>query len=298
MTRLTPVEHTHILSALSAAHGFDYLPHDSLDPLTPAEAYHFFQDIMEGRGLAWQAEYPPPTATDADYATLEGAADSIECNCSYSASPKSESQCGGDCCHAELVAMMKRIERTKTIRVKGAAAAKHFAAELLSASKWFQLEPLPDDEYEFRVKDEAGIPEPSKPHVTDEIYRNLAREDYGRGDDDCEIDSDATVSHSDEGAFVAAWVWVRKTEMQEQWMQDVVELLQARGIPAAYDHPGFVSVGDGAFAIDDGEWVGNTQEELTRHAAVTIELDFTDPVAAIADWYTARTKTQEAPDGK
>lgn len=30
--------------------------------------------------------------------------------------------------------------------------------ELIVASKWFEFTPLPDDEYEFIVKDEPGLP--------------------------------------------------------------------------------------------------------------------------------------------
>lgn len=43
--------------------------------------------------------------------------------------------------------------------------------------------------------------------MTDEQLRAMARADYGS--DDCEIDDDAVVSRGDDGAFVAAWVWVR-----------------------------------------------------------------------------------------
>ena len=42
--------------------------------------------------------------------------------------------------------------------------------------------------------------------MTDEYLRDAAREQYGS--DDCEIDADAVVSRGDDGAFVAAWVYV------------------------------------------------------------------------------------------
>jgi hypothetical protein len=50
-----------------------------------------------------------------------------------------------------------------------------------------------------------------------EDYRNKARDRYtGHGGDfsdgDIDIDVDAVVSHSDEGAYVAAWVWVPRNE--------------------------------------------------------------------------------------
>lgn len=46
-----------------------------------------------------------------------------------------------------------------------------------------------------------------------EKYRAAARAQYADGsNNDIEIDADAIVSESDEGAFVAAWVWVGKAE--------------------------------------------------------------------------------------
>ena len=42
-------------------------------------------------------------------------------------------------------------------------------------------------------------------------YVALAREKYQK-DGECEIDDNARVSESDEGAYVQAWVWVAKPE--------------------------------------------------------------------------------------
>jgi hypothetical protein len=43
--------------------------------------------------------------------------------------------------------------------------------------------------------------------MTDEELRAMAQDEYGS--DDIEVDDNAVVSRGDEGAFVAAWVWVR-----------------------------------------------------------------------------------------
>ena len=48
--------------------------------------------------------------------------------------------------------------------------------------------------------------------MTDEELRGMARNQFGS--DDCEIDDNAVVSRGDEGAFVAAWVWVRYPEQE------------------------------------------------------------------------------------
>lgn len=53
----------------------------------------------------------------------------------------------------------------------------------------------------------------ARPDQTDdesEAFRSAAQEHWA--DDECEIDGDAFVSASDEGAFVAAWVWVSREE--------------------------------------------------------------------------------------
>lgn len=34
--------------------------------------------------------------------------------------------------------------------------ARHLAAQLVEASVWFEVTPLPDDFYEFRVKDDCS----------------------------------------------------------------------------------------------------------------------------------------------
>lgn len=50
--------------------------------------------------------------------------------------------------------------------------------------------------------------------MTDEELRAMARDQYWT--DDCEIDDNAVVSRGDEGAFVAAWVWVRYPEQDDE----------------------------------------------------------------------------------
>lgn len=40
-----------------------------------------------------------------------------------------------------------------------ASSAGRLAAEFIRASKWFECEPLPDDEYRFVLKDEPGLNE-------------------------------------------------------------------------------------------------------------------------------------------
>jgi hypothetical protein len=50
----------------------------------------------------------------------------------------------------------------------------------------------------------------------EDAYRRRARERYvGYSDHDVEIDENAAVSMSDDGAFVAAWVWVPREEVEE-----------------------------------------------------------------------------------
>ena len=45
-----------------------------------------------------------------------------------------------------------------------------------------------------------------------EAYINAAKENYGS--DDIEFDADCKVSESDDGAFVQAWVWVSKDDVE------------------------------------------------------------------------------------
>jgi hypothetical protein len=53
--------------------------------------------------------------------------------------------------------------------------------------------------------------------VDDEDVRNLARRQYAMGSsDDVEIDTDAVVSETDDGWWVAAWVWVYKPLEDEE----------------------------------------------------------------------------------
>lgn len=47
---------------------------------------------------------------------------------------------------------------------------------------------------------------------SDEEYRTTARVQYA--DDNLEIDDRAIVSHSDDGAWVAAWVWVDANDVE------------------------------------------------------------------------------------
>lgn len=69
----------------------------------------------------------------------------------------------------------------------------------------------------------SDIAADTRPHLAGdpfahaEGYRQAAKRlYYGHGgtfsDGDIDIDSDAVVSESDEGAYVAAWVWVPATE--------------------------------------------------------------------------------------
>jgi hypothetical protein len=47
--------------------------------------------------------------------------------------------------------------RTKFMEVSGTETAKLVAAELVRRSMWFACEPMPDDVFEFRVKEEALV---------------------------------------------------------------------------------------------------------------------------------------------
>ncbi len=48
--------------------------------------------------------------------------------------------------------------KRKRAVVTGTEIANALAVTLISRSKWFEFTPLPDDEYEFIVKDEPGLP--------------------------------------------------------------------------------------------------------------------------------------------
>jgi hypothetical protein len=47
--------------------------------------------------------------------------------------------------------------RTASIEVSGTEVAKLVAAELAGKSMWFTCEPMPDDVFEFAVKEEALV---------------------------------------------------------------------------------------------------------------------------------------------
>ncbi len=42
---------------------------------------------------------------------------------------------------------------------QGSENAAKLAAELIARSKWFTVEPLPEDEFEFQTKNEPGLPD-------------------------------------------------------------------------------------------------------------------------------------------
>jgi hypothetical protein len=59
-----------------------------------------------------------------------------------------------------------------------------------------------------------------RPDPVEAAYRKAARDRYtGHGgqfmDGDVNVDEDAVVSESDEGAYVSAWVWVPKSAIKE-----------------------------------------------------------------------------------
>jgi hypothetical protein len=66
--------------------------------------------------------------------------------------------------------------------------------------------------------------------VNDQDFRQAALENYAT--DDIEIDSDAEVSHSDTGAWVAAWVWVSNkraaglTTLSQVVVEEIVEVIE------------------------------------------------------------------------
>lgn len=51
---------------------------------------------------------------------------------------------------------------------------------------------------------------------TDDQFRSVAHERYVCGSDgDIDMDENAVVSQSDEGAYVAAWIWVSNEAAEE-----------------------------------------------------------------------------------
>ena len=56
----------------------------------------------------------------------------------------------------------------------------------------------------------AGDEPPAAEEVSDGTLRDMARDKYAC--DDLEIDDDAKTSRGDDGAWVAAWVWVSYPE--------------------------------------------------------------------------------------
>lgn len=54
-----------------------------------------------------------------------------------------------------------------------------------------------------------------------EVYINQANEKYGS--DEIEFDDMCLVSPSEEGAFVQAWVWVYKEELDEEHFQTAID---------------------------------------------------------------------------
>jgi hypothetical protein len=75
--------------------------------------------------------------------------------------------------------------------------------------------PDPDCSYTALLKDiDAHLAPPSEEDQAFlDSYIEAARDEYQR-DGEIEIDDDAVVSHSEEGAYVAAWVWVDKTQAE------------------------------------------------------------------------------------
>ena len=50
-------------------------------------------------------------------------------------------------------------QNTQTTTVVGTHSADVLATKLIKLSKWFSVTPLPDDEWEFTVKNEPGLSE-------------------------------------------------------------------------------------------------------------------------------------------
>lgn len=105
--------------------------------------------------------------------------------------------------------------KTHSHQIKGEGRAVDVAGQLTRSSIWFTLTPLPDDLWQFTVKSEeasrlAAAVTQSEYQNSDEAkaYRETAKRDYNR-DGETEIDDGAIVSKGeDDGAYVAAWVWV------------------------------------------------------------------------------------------
>lgn len=75
--------------------------------------------------------------------------------------------------------------------------------------------PDPDCNYAALLRDiDAELAPPSEEdRAFFDSYIQAARDEYQR-DGEIEIDDDAAVSHSEEGAYVAAWVWVDKGQAE------------------------------------------------------------------------------------
>lgn len=100
--------------------------------------------------------------------------------------------------------------RTVTRTITGDGEARRYARALVAKSKWFEMTPLPNAKYEFRMKDEDGIPEVSSRTTLarEAKYRKAADDIWGK-DGEIEVDQDALISESEDGgAYVQAWVWV------------------------------------------------------------------------------------------
>jgi len=72
------------------------------------------------------------------------------------------------------------------LRMIGAAIAALFASNLIKASKWFVMTPLPGDEWEFIVKDEPGIVTPERDKFLVTSYysdENQSLYDFVQADD-------------------------------------------------------------------------------------------------------------------
>ena len=47
------------------------------------------------------------------------------------------------------------------------------------------------------------------------LYIKLARRQYGSNTNDIEVDDNAKLSGSEDGAWVQAWVWISKEDIEE-----------------------------------------------------------------------------------
>lgn len=90
---------------------------------------------------------------------------------------------------------------------------------LIDNSQFFRVMPFPDNVYEVMVRPEM-LGRVSRllldeEEVVRQTWLNRAKDRWHSGssaDDDIEFDADARVSVSSDGAFVAAWLWVRKPD--------------------------------------------------------------------------------------